>query len=462
MRPLEIALWASTAALFLWHLSQRGAPGGVRGLPAVTIALLVAHVLSEGPRWHIGPVYVLALYLVTICAWPTGRAPEPDLWIALVGVGFLAAAAGAATLLPVFELPGPTGPHPVGTVTLHLVDPTRPEPRTDRADGRREVLVQIWYPADRQGPGAPYRTPAETTLKTRHLARVRTRATLGVPVATTPTRHPVLLFSPAANGRRNHNTIQAQELASHGFVVVGIDHPYDTDLVVFPDGRTARFAGNPPGDELAATEEALRVRVADARFVLNEVERLDRSDPAGLFTDRLATERVGVFGHSFGGAVAAEMCLTEPRVAAGVNLDGSIYGAAATRGYGKPLLFFCEDVPLPTPEAIAAATDETRHRLLALKGDYDKIRRGSAMQNGQWITIRGALHINYCDSPLYSPVWRFKRGGPIRPERAAEITNAYLLSFFRRHLKGEDDGLLDRPSPPYPEVAIQRPAADER
>ncbi len=458
MRPLEIALWAVTAGLLLWHLSHRGAPGWVRVLPAGAGVLLIAHALVEGPRWHLAPVYLVTLGLFVIAAWPRARAPEPATWGVLAGLVLLAAAAVLASVLPVFELPKPTGPHPVGTVTLHLVDPGRAEPRTDRPDGRRELIVQIWYPAGRAGPGRSYRTFAETTLKTQHLARVQTHAAAGVPVA--PARHPVILFSPGANGRRNHNTVQAEELASHGFVVACLDHPYDTDLVVFPDGRAARFAGPTEGDP-AGAEEVLRVRVADARFVLDELERLDRADPAGLFTDRLVTGRVGVFGHSFGGAVAAELCLTEPRVAAGVNLDGSIYGGAATRGYGKPLLFFSEDIPLPTPEALAKATGEARQQLLAIKNDYDKIRRGSAMQNGQWITIRGARHVNYCDSPLYSPLWRYLRGGPIRHERAMEITNAYLLSFFRRHLKGEEDGLLDAP-PPYPEVEVQRPSFEEQ
>ena len=451
MRPLEIALWAVTAALLLWCLSHRAVPGWVRVLPAVAFVLLASHILIEGARWHLGPVYLVTVYLFVTYTWPRVGAPEPGTWITITGFGLLVVAAVLGTLLPVFHLPKPTGPHPVGTVTLHLVDTARHDPRTNRADGRRELMVQLWYPAERAGPGCTYRTFAETTLKTQHLARVRTHAALGVPVATLPARHPVVLFSPAVNGRRNHNTVQAEELASHGFVVVGIDHPYDTDLVVFPDGRTARFAG------VAVTaEERLQTRVADARFVLDEIERLDRADAPGPFTGRFALSRVGIFGHSFGGAVAAELCLTDPRVAAGVNFDGTIYGEAAKRGYGKPFLFFYEDVPPPTADDVASATGAARQELIESMEDDHNIRRGLAEQHGQLITVRGTRHVNYCDSPLYSPLWRYARGGPISPARTMEIVNAYLLSFFRRQLKGEEDGLLDSTSPPYPEVVIER------
>jgi predicted dienelactone hydrolase len=460
MRPLEIALWAVTASLLLWHLAHREAPDWVCALAAAALVLLVAQVLAEGARWHIAPAYLVALYLFVAGAWP--HAPAPRTWTVLTGVGLLVAAAALGALFPVFQLPRPTGRHPIGTVTLHLVDPARNDPRTDRADGRRELMVQVWYPAERDGPARPYRALAETTLKTQHLARVRTHAAGGVPVAASPARHPLVLFSPSTGGRRNHNTAHAEELASHGFVVVGIDHPFDTDLVVLPDGRTARGSDTTPGAAPATADERLRIRLADVRFVLDEVERLDRSDPTGLFTGRVEVSRIGVFGHSFGGAVAAEACRADPRVAAGVNFDGSIHGESARQGIGKPFLFFAEDVPLPTPEAVAAATGAAREELLATAKDLATIRRGLAGANGHWVTVRGTRHVNYCDTPLYSPLWRMLRAGPIRPERAAEIVSAYLRSFFRKHLTGDDDGLLDRTTPPYPEVEVERVPNAER
>src|SRR5262249_43974891 len=210
---------------------------------------------------------------------------------------------------------------------------------------------QVWYPAEWAGPGRPYRTPAETEFKKRHLALVKTNAATGVPVASAQARYPVVIFSPAWTGRRNQNTVQAEELASHGFVVVGIDHPYGTDLTIFPDGRMARTtlgdfldcATDETVQESVRTAEAqLRIRAADVCFVLDELERLDRSDLQDILTGRLDTSRVGIFGHSFGGAVAAEVCLIDARFQAGINLDGLIFGEPTRQRIGKPFLFLCD------------------------------------------------------------------------------------------------------------------------
>lgn len=421
-------------------------------------ALLACHLFWEGPRWHLGPAYLASLLAVGVVWWP--RAFGAGFWTTGFCIALLAVSATVAVAFPVFSMPEPTGEHGVGTTVLHLVDHDRKDPRTDRRDGLREVLVQLWYPAEPGGSPTTYRTPAETTLKTQHLARVPTHAKRDAPVARRPTRHPILIFSPSTGGRRNHNTTQFEELASHGFVVAAMDHPYDTDLVAFPDGRVVKTGPQDAVDDDAKGEADLRTRVADARFVLDELERLDRDRSCSL-AGAFDLSKIGVYGHSFGGALAAELCLTDPRVAAGVNLDGSVFGEAVRRGFGKPFLFFAEDVHIPSDEEVAKAEGEAKKRMAYLADDYRKIRFALAVQGGQWITIRGAMHVNFCDSPMYSPLYRWLKGGTIRQERATQTVNAYLLSFFRRHLKGEEDGLLDG-TPPFPEVVVERIAAAGR
>ncbi|QDU24158.1 alpha/beta hydrolase family protein [Urbifossiella limnaea] len=470
MRPLEIAFWAATAPVLLWCLSHRDLPAWVRVLSAVATALLVAHVATEGWRWHLVPAYLTVGYVFLTCVWPGPPRLEVGPAGAAVGLGLLAAAAGLAAAFPVFDLPKPTGRYPVGTVTLHRVDPARADPRTDRPDGRRELMIQVWYPAERPGPGHPYRQSAETTFLSRHLSLVRTHAAYGVPVATDPGRHPVVVFAPSWGGCRGDNTTQAEELASHGFVVVGIDHPYFTDRVVFPDGREARtvfpeFLDYATEETLAATrrtiEDTLTVRVADARFVLDEVGRLDRADPGGIFTGRLDTSRIGMFGHSFGGAVSAEACLLDSRVAAGFNLDGFIFGRSLVEGPGKPFVFITEDVPEPTQADVAnARNDAVRRRHTVYVENFSGIRSGLARVRGHYGVLRGGLHVNFGDAAYFSPIRRLRPvhdlpAGSIRPDRAMRILNTYLLSFFRKHLTGEDDGLFDSPSP-FPELEIAR------
>ena len=297
-------------------------PAWARVAPAVVFLLMVLQIAVEGARWPLGPAYLATAWLFLACVWPRAPLPTAGRWTAVCGIGLLAAAAVAGTVLPVFQLPQPTGAFPIGTVTLHLIDSARQETQSRRPGEHRELMIQIWYPAERSGPGQAYRTRAETSLVKEHLALVRTHAATGAAVATAQPRYPVVIFSPSWTGRRNQNTVQAEELASHGFIVVGIDHPYATEWTVFPDGRIVattlgEFLDCSTDETFAAgegvAEEQLRIRVADVRFVIDELERLDRSDPGGRFTGRIDASRVGVFGHSFGGAVAAEACRDDPR-----------------------------------------------------------------------------------------------------------------------------------------------------
>lgn len=394
---------------------------------------------------------------------------QPGHWIALVGIGVLLAAVTLRILLPVFTLPQPTGPYPIGTVAWHLVDAARHETQGMRTGGHRELMVQIWYPAERAGPGQAYRTRAETDWKKRHLARVRTHAATAAPVAGARARYPVVLFTPSWTGRRNQNTVQAEELASHGFVVVGIDHPYGSDLTIFPDGRIIRtvlgkfldcMSAETLQESVRAAEAQLGIRTADVRFVLDELERLDPSGPRHLLAGRLDTSRVGIFGHSFGGAVAAEVCLLDPRFRAGINLDGFIFGNATTHPIDKPFLVLSDDTPIPTPEEVQACRGPGRRHAAFIAQNAQAIQYFLSQRPGCWLTVRGTAHMNFCDSPLYSPVKRWTRAGPIRTERAMEIINTYVVAFFQTNVEGNDARPVGALSSRFPEVAaVETPAS---
>jgi dienelactone hydrolase len=203
-------------------------------------------------------------------------------------------------------------------------------------------------------------------------------------------------------------------------------------------------------------EAELRIRVADVSFVLDELERLNQADPQGLFTDHLDTARVGVFGHSFGGAVAAEVCLTDPRFKAGIDLDGCICGETTRKTIGKPFLVIGSAPLNPTPAELETAHGPMLRELTFMAEHEQSILHALSESEGYLLTIRGASHMNFCDSPLYSPVKRLTHAGLIRAERAMEIINAYMVSFFQTHLNGKDENLLDAASPLYPEVVIKR------
>jgi dienelactone hydrolase len=457
MRPIELAVCIAGLPLLVACLLRFTFPSWCRLLPAVALLLTIFQIWIEEPRWQMVPAYLVIFWLLFAYAWPGGGSHHPGRWVPICGMGFIASSVMLCVLLPVFELPMPTGINPIGTVTHHWIDPTRQEPRSDKPDGHRELMVQIWYPAEQSGRGKRYRTLSETSIKTQQLALVRTHASLGAHLATGQEKYPVVIFTPGIKGRRNHNTVQAEELASHGFLVVGIDHPYSSEVVIFPDGRKVQSAINhfSPTD-LTPNQVELSIRVADVHFVLDQLESLNGNDSENIFTNRIDLTRIGILGHSFGGAVASEVCLTEPRAKAGINLDGFIYGKSLSDGFGKPFLFLCDDGPIPTSAEVDAATGANKEWLKFVHDNCGSIKRGLSDIHGYWATIKGAKHWDFCDSPLYCPIKLISGAGPISYDRATQVINAYIVSFFTKHLKGVDNHLLDNPSDIFPEVEFEK------
>jgi hypothetical protein len=192
---------------------------------------------------------------------------------------------------------------------------------------------------------------------------------------------------------------------------------------------------------------------------LDELERLHRSDPQGCFAGRLDLFRVGIFGHSFGGAVAGVICLTDSRVKAGANLDGWTLGGPATEGFGKPFLYFDSDDPIATPARLQTLTGRARREAEFLVQDERHLREGLARSGGWFLLVRGTTHMDFCDSPFYSSSRRLTHTSPVGGKRVMRIVNAYLLAFFQAQLKGKDELLLAGPSSVYPEVEMERFAA---
>ncbi|GAA2343590.1 hydrolase [Dactylosporangium salmoneum] len=378
-------------------------------------------------------------------------AAVPAAAVSVAATPSLAAAAPAPTRL---TLPAPTGPEAIGTASMHLIDPSRPDPWVP---GRRtrELMVQVWYPAcDVRGRvRAPWVSPALAAALAPPGSTYTlpvTHAYLGAPAAAG--RRPVVVYSPGLGVERTAGTAVVEELASHGYVVVTIDHTHDSSLVEFPGGRTEARAVPEPTDPDGAEPiiaEALRTRVADTRFVLDRLLFLahgrnpdaERAPlPAGL-PGALDLARVGMFGHSLGGATAAEMMYEDRRVRAGANLDGTESGAVLDGGLDRPFLLF------GAGDADGPDDDPTWARL------WSRLR-GPRLR----LQLLRAGHLSFTDYQALFPQAGVPAEqlepsfGTIDPRRSVAAQRAYLLAYFDRYLRGRPSRLLERPSPRYPEI----------
>ncbi|MBN6051708.1 lipase [Nonomuraea sp. RK-328] len=368
-----------------------------------------------------------------------------------------------------FSLPAPSVRRPIGTVALRLVDRSRPDPLVT-SQRHRELMVSVWYPARRSDglPVAPQMAPRAAADFDRTTAAdlgvepgqvdwaaTRTHARAGAPVDRSAGGLPVVLFSPGYEAPRTLSTVLAEELAARGYAVVTVDHTHEPDQVEFPGGRV-EHSELPPvkteEDQAKLFKVLLEARVADLRFVLDELARLNRGGdpgaergplPAGL-PGSLDLSRVGAFGHSMGGATAAQLMREDRRVDAGANLDGILLGPAATLGVTRPFL------------QVAGHTT-TRGSEPTWKSFWNA---SSGWKREARFT--GAQHFSFFDlQAIYPQLAGRLKGlpvaetiGTIDPERSVAAQRAYLTAFFDLHLRGRRTPLFDGPSRAYPEVRL--------
>jgi len=393
--------------------------------------------------------------------------------LALLGVLGVGALLGALWLERRTELtlPEPTGPFAVGRALYDWVDDKTLDALAPVPGTKRELLVWIWYPSAAGQSGAvvddyvpaSVRAPAGRVggplvfrLLTRDLSKVHGHSLRNADVSPQERSYPVVILRAGASvGVANYSTL-AEDLASHGYVVVGFDAPYRTIEVVFPDGRVIarRPEYNPElfsGEELTRlAKKLLAAWTADIAFVLDQLERLNASDASGKFTGRLDMTRVGVFGHSFGGATAAQFCSQDSRCKAGIDVDGSLHGSVVQTGIHKPFMFLLSD------HGDFSSGAEVRQIQADIQSVYNRLPADGRLR----IAIRGANHFTFSDdgallkSDIARRVLRLLGMLGIDGRRQLAVTAYCVRSFFDVYLKRASVPRLKISSTLYPEIQV--------
>jgi predicted dienelactone hydrolase len=392
-----------------------------------------------------------------------------------------------------FELPAPTGRHPIATTSWRVTDATRPE--TFAGPGvSREVEVHAWYPSTTQRAGAvaPYLREGLSEVQTfaslvggaRNVwdrqADVRTHAIVdAAPLG--GARVPLLIFSHGYGSLPSAHAALLEDLASHGYAVLSIVHPYESTAATLADGRVVSFVGEngtprqgyldvvnewdkedetmaavtsatgDPGDPgenvqrrllrayvsaIPQTTAALRRWTDDTRLVLDRLSALPKTSTAGRLAARLDLTRVGVFGHSMGGVTAGQFCVEDRRCRAGLNLDGIPQsGTMIDTPLGRPFLMVYSARPGRTGASDAIYTRAAKPYIR--------------------VDVAGTLHLSFIDLIFWSGPLRDRGAfGTIAPERAAAITRAIVREYFDQTLLGRTSPLLEGKSG-FAEVTIK-------
>jgi len=321
-------------------------------------------------------------------------------------------------------LPVPTGPYAVGRALSDWGDAATPDPLAPVPGTVRELQMWMWYPAAQPTGRGPHTTsvaladylPAPTraavthnlgvllgTFLTHDLGRVRAHSLMEPPVSGAQRAYPVVILRAGAAAGVWTYTSLAEDLASHGYVVVGFDAPYRTQIVAFPDGRVMhRTPANNPELAAGAPDSGQRINrvlsawMGDIAFALDRLQRLNVGDTSGLsgtgfaavgrLTGRLDLTRVGLVGHSLGGATALQFCHDDVRCTAGVDIDGAPLGTVVRDGIRRPFLFLLSDHRQD-------ADPENRRILMTIQSLYDRLPPSARAL----VTLPGANHFLFSD-----------------------------------------------------------------
>ena len=436
-------------------------------LPPILGLAALAQIFLEGFRWQLWPLLIGAAALIALSQFKDkfrGRGLIVGLSIIFVIASLL-----GGTIFPVPDPYPITGPYQVGTREIHLVDPDRNELYGSDPAVPREFMAQIWYPAvpgpgDEQAqwmPAIQYAGPAIAdkldlpAFTLGHLKYVLANAILEAEPVQDGALFPVLIFSHGWEGFKEQNIYQVEELASHGYVVIGISHTYGSVLTVFPDGRQVPTNQNalPDGVSDEAYDQASNTLVqqwaGDIARTLDVLESMDQESGDWFLSGKVDLKRVGLFGHSTGGGAAVKFCLVDERCQAILGMDV----------WAEPAQPEILELHLDQPALIMHSEDWYSPN--EPDRNYDLI--GTLAERAEnivdEIALSGTRHYDFTSLPLLTPLAaQLGLKGPIPGTLGLEIINAETVAFFDKYLKGDKSVSLEEISNQYPEaIWILRP-----
>lgn len=429
--------------------------------------ILLLHYILEGYRWQMIPAYLLLLIIVG-CIIANKSFFTGAWWKKLlIGLPFLLSlliAWALPNLLPVFDLPSPTGEHSIGSKYFHLKT-DQDEIITDAQGDKRELMVKVWYPAqssnrktepylndgDRIGFANKYGLPASIF---NYLDRIETNTYENPEIA--DGKFPVLIFSHGSYSKASGYYALLEEITSHGYIILNINHTYESVGTLFPNGEIKYYntafdqkhnnqqmaemvwngmqnykEATTDIDQFDAIQNLIRnyfaadVTMRWSKDVSLVIDELNTWNAAGFLAGHLDVSKLGVFGHSQGGAAAGQALFDDQRIKAGINIDGVQWGPMIDNQLTKPFALVSSDWPPEHP-------------------DFNKhiFRKGSSADFYQ-SKILNSGHSNFMDIPLMIKIPMLNEADSIDPLKAYKLTSAITVQFFDKYLKEKNIDLKE-------------------
>ena len=437
MRPFEILTFILIAGTLVALFTHKERKVFLYLLFGSIVVVLLQHFL-EGHRWQ----FALAVYLLP-AMYIFHRFQK--IKINYITKGFLSIWFGIAILLPwlipVFTLPTPGGPYSVGTETFHWVDSTRHEWFTDElSDDVREIMVQIWYPTSTEADKKPEPYLDFIDLRAKalasaggipaffpgHLNYIFTNSFSNSPLITSDSLFPVIIFSHGITGSRHLHQALYEYLVSRGYIVVALDHSFDANLTIFPNGHIADYRSDITGhpDSVNVRILQMNTRASDISFILNQLEKIQFGYIQSQVVEKINLNKIAVGGHSYGGSTAIVASHLDKRIRACFVLDPWISPVpieTINSGVSVPFLFMGR----PTWERSDYPNNYSKLDVFMTQSDEPKYS----------LIIKNTKHLDFSDIPLFSPViHRVLDVGSLDVNVSMPLLNKIVYFFLEKHL----------------------------
>jgi len=458
MRYFELLLYALTFVALIYN-ERKGAKSNIGKLYSVIgLLLLIGHSYWEGLRWQMIFVYILVCISLVITIVraikdknqvqvPITKVDKPMVKVIRtivysICILFMMITGFLLWFFPINSMPIPTGPYGIGTITYELTDNNRMEIYGDQPGTPRKIRFQVWYPADdvEAGQLTKWMNDGKTTTSgvpnmyglplwvLNHTALINSHSYSDVPISANESKYPVVVISHGWTGFMELHSDIAEMLASHGYIVVSINHTYGAAVSTFNDGEViyADFNALPDRDSVTDFDQyshpLVNTYALDDQLVLDYLENYPVE--TGVLENRIDMDRIGMLGHSTGGGGVVQTAIQDDRVKAVLGLDAwvePIDSAILEKGLSVPSLFL-----------------RSQQWEVGPNNQYLESLVGTSLVEPMVYQIQGGNHIDFTMLYMYNPITNlFGFSGSLDNLENATIQRDYILTFFDQILLGE-------------------------
>jgi pimeloyl-ACP methyl ester carboxylesterase len=328
-----------------------------------------------------------------------------------------------------------SGQFPVGHILFDWVDSTRSEPATSEPTDFRQVIVEIWYPAraNAEGKKAAYYARLKSYRSVLDEKAINILASVQTPwiegaAVNNSAPFGVVVFSHGWSSRSASYGTFLSNLASHGYIVVGINHPY-MGMIALPNGRLTE-----PNDlQFPTQEDADQFYAADVIFVLNQLTKLNEKDADGRFTGTIAMSKVVAGGHSSGFPAVSGAAVRDKRIQGLISFDAGVPTIVRREGLDVPLLLFRGETNSYTDLFFRGEKIHPKGTIYDV--DFFRVHRADFYD----LVISGTTHTSVLDEYLIAENER-ERSISLRNHK---IIERFAAAFLGKVLEGRESPALD-------------------